>query len=112
VTTKEGVFSPWKGQSPLKEAPAFLSWTVSPMTSTRSTLSLTVAAMPAVVPVYPLVLLVRWLPAPFPRQVPDTLRAVSSLDTASRRYILLPKRRLVKTLSIPTGSILACRDRS
>ena len=46
VTAKMGVFSPWNGQRPLKVVPAFLSWTVSPMNSTRSSFCLTVAAAP------------------------------------------------------------------
>ena len=33
VTTKDGVFSPWNGHSPLRVVPAFFSWTVSPTTS-------------------------------------------------------------------------------
>ena len=33
VTTNDGVFSPWNGQSPLRVVPAFFSWTVSPTTS-------------------------------------------------------------------------------
>ena len=44
VTVNEGVFSPWKGQRPLKVVPAFLSGTVSPMNSTMSSFSLMVAA--------------------------------------------------------------------
>ena len=46
VTVNEGVFSPWNGQRPLNVVPAFLSWTVSPMSSTMSSFSLMVAATP------------------------------------------------------------------
>ena len=46
VTTNEGVFSPWKGQSPLKDCPAFLRGTDSPITSTMSSLDLISAVTP------------------------------------------------------------------
>ena len=53
VTVKDGVFSPWNGQRPLKVVPAFLSWTVSPMRSTMSSFSLMVAATPTDKPAGP-----------------------------------------------------------
>jgi hypothetical protein len=46
VTVNDGVFSPWNGHSPLKEAPAFLSWTLSPISSARSSFCLISAATP------------------------------------------------------------------
>ena len=46
VTTNDGVFSPWKGHSPLNIVPAFFSVTVSPTTSTIDSLPLTSAATP------------------------------------------------------------------
>ena len=46
VTVNDGVFSPWKGHSPLYEAPALRSWTVSPIRSTRLIFCLISAATP------------------------------------------------------------------
>jgi hypothetical protein len=46
VTTKEGVFSPWNGHSPLYVVPAFFRVTLSPTTSTTDNLLLTSAVTP------------------------------------------------------------------
>ena len=46
VTTNDGVFSPWKGQRPLKVAPALRRLTVSPTTSTMLSRLFTSAATP------------------------------------------------------------------
>jgi len=42
----DGVFSPWKGQSPLETLPARLSATVSPTISRTGSLDLISATMP------------------------------------------------------------------
>jgi hypothetical protein len=55
VTVNDAVFSPWNGHRPLYEAPAFFSWTLSPMSSTRSSFCLISAATPTDV-----VVLLRW----------------------------------------------------
>jgi hypothetical protein len=46
LTTNDGVFSAWNGQSPLYAEPARLSGTVSPTTSTTDSLDLISAGMP------------------------------------------------------------------
>jgi len=56
VTVNDGVFSPWNGHRPLKLAPALRSWTLSPISSARSTFPLTSAATPTDV----VNLLLRW----------------------------------------------------
>jgi len=46
VTMNDGVFSPWKGQSPFETLPARLSATVSPTISRTGSLDLISATMP------------------------------------------------------------------
>ena len=46
VTMKEGVFSPWKGQSPFETLPARFSATVSPTISRTGSLDLISATIP------------------------------------------------------------------
>src|SRR5215210_4714067 len=50
VTTNDGVFSPWNGQSPLYVAPAFFRLTDSPTTSTTFSRLFTSAATPTAKP--------------------------------------------------------------
>src|SRR3990172_13086144 len=103
VTTNEGVFSEWNGQSPLYDWPAFLRGTCSPMNSMMSSFDL----ISAVTPTDKRLLLQP--PDRGPRQdlrltAAETPVAVSTLDTAFR-LILTPSRAFV---TYPRG-VLTCQ---
>ncbi len=90
VTVNEGVFSPWNGHSPLYDAPALRSCTVSPIRSTRLIFCLISAAAPTDVGVTSdcASRLQETAVHGEVRLVPDTRMALSRLDKASGRQIL------------------------
>src|SRR5215212_1514607 len=101
VTVNDGVFSPWNGQRPLYVVPAFLSWTVSPTTSTTLSLFLTSAATPTANRS-------SCRASPPKRDLPDMTRGLSSLDKPDERRIA---RRCQYPAGVLTGdSKLLCDD--